>query len=174
MNKPAVSLVAVIVAVVALVLGIVGISLSNQQSTGLQEVVFTHAEMTPDQITLVKAGPEENNLGDTRYYVVPATSPEGGIFTGTLTVMALDTPAAGQQIRESNLVFQFGAIEDQIVVQGVASYDAASPALKPGDVVVRPITGGSGKFAGASGWVETTHNADGSWEHVFRYTTVLE
>lgn len=172
MNKSAVSVVAIVIAAIALALGVVGITLANQPGTPVQEITFTHAEMTPDQITLVSAGPNENNLGDTRYYVVPATSPEGGIFTGTLTVMALDTPETGQQIRESNLVFQFGAIEDQIVVQGVAAYDAASPALKPGDVVVRPIVGGSGKFAGASGWVETTHNADGSWDHVFRYTTV--
>lgn len=172
MNKPAVALGALVLSVIALVLGAVGISLANQPAAALQEVTFTHAEMTPDQITLVKAGADDNNLGDTRYYVVPATSPEGGIFTGTLTVMALDTPGTGQQIRESNLVFQFGTIEDQIVVQGVAAYDAASPALKPGEVVVRPITGGAGKFAGASGWVETTHNEDGSWNHVFRYTTV--
>lgn len=171
MQKSSVSLAGIIIAVVALVLGIVGIALANQPSS-LQRVEFTHAEMTPDQITLIKGGTADNNVGDTRYYDVPATSPKGGMFTGTLTVTALDTPKAGQQIRESNLVFQFGAIEDQIVVQGVATYDAASPALKPGDVVVRPITGGSGKFAGASGWAETTHNADGSWNHVFQFTTV--
>lgn len=174
MNKSALSLSAIVIAVIALAFAIVGVSVASQSQPSLQEVTFTHAEMTPDQITLVSAGPDENNLGDTRYYVVPATSPEGGTFTGTLTVMALDTPEAGQQIRESNLVFQFGSIEDQMVVQGVATYDAASPALKPGDVVVRPIVGGTGRFAGATGWVETTHNADGSWDHVFRYTTVQD
>ena len=168
------ALVGLVLAAAALITSAVAVSVASQSQPSLQEVTFTHAEMTPDQITLVSAGPEDNNLGDTRYYVVPATSPEGGIFTGTLTVMALDTPAAGQQIRESNLVFQFGSIEDQMVVQGVAKYDAASPALKPGDVVVRPIVGGTGRFAGATGWVETTHNADGSWDHVFRYTTVQD
>lgn len=168
------AIVGLVLAAAALITSAVAVSVASQSQPSLQEVTFTHAEMTPDQISLVSAGPDENNLGDTRYYVVPATSPEGGIFTGTLTVMALDTPAAGQQIRESNLVFQFGSIEDQMVVQGVATYDAASPALKPGDVVVRPIVGGTGRFAGATGWVETTHNADGSWDHVFRYTTVQD
>lgn len=168
------AIVGLVLAAAALITSAVAVSVANQSQPSLQEVTFTHAEMTPDQISLVSAGPDENNLGDTLYYVVPATSPEGGIFTGTLTVMALDTPAAGQQIRKSNLVFQFGSIEDQMVVQGVATYDAASPALKPGDVVVRPIVGGTGRFAGATGWVETTHNADGSWDHVFRYTTVQD
>ena len=91
-------------------------------------------------------------------------------MTGSLTVVAPDKPTKGEELRRSNLVFQFGAVDDQLVVGGVAVYQIANPTISLGKVVTRPILGGSGKFAGATGWVETTHNADGTWVHVFHYT----
>jgi hypothetical protein len=101
---------------------------------------------------------------------VPATAPEGGLLTGSLTVVAPDKPLQSQELRRSDLVFQFGAVEDQIVVGGVAVYEIDDPTLALGRVVTRPILGGSGVFAGATGWVDTTHNEDGTWVHVFHYT----
>lgn len=163
-------------AVVALVIGVVGVVLGGIALTAantapvLQEAVFEHDEMTPDQITLIPGGLENSTVGDKRYYNVPATSPSGGMFTGTLTVMAENTPEQGKDLRETSLIFQMGNISDQIQIGGIAVYDMANPALKPGDVIIRPILGGTGTYAGATGWVETTHNADGGWKHVFHYT----
>lgn len=34
--------------------------------------------------------------------------------------------------------------------------------------LVRPITGGSGEFEGATGSALTEHFADGTWRHTFR------
>lgn len=163
------------VGILALAVGGFGIGLAvSATSAGpvLQEIVFTHAEMTPDEITLVPSADPGTTVGDKRYYNVPATSPTGGRFTGSLTTMAVNTPSAGKEIRETSLNFMFGDIADQMNVAGTAIYDSESPALKVGDVIVRPIIGGTGKFAGATGWVETTHNADGSWKHDFHYTTI--
>lgn len=169
MNKQAIAFTALIVSVLGVVLGGIALAAANT-APALQEAVFEHDEMTSDEITLVKGSLENSTVGDKRYYSVPATVPEGGSFTGTLTVMAENTPEQGKDLRETSLIFQMGSIEDQIQIGGIAVYDMANPALKPGDVIVRPILGGTGTFAGASGWVETTHNEDGGWKHVFHYT----
>lgn len=39
--------------------------------------------------------------------------------------------------------------------------------MKVSSSAVRVIAGGSGRFAGARGWVESIHLDDGSWQHVF-------
>lgn len=163
-------------AVIALIAGISGIvvgavALSGVTATSeMQQVTFEHAEMTSDEITLIPGGIEGSTVGDTRYYNVPATSPAGGMFTGTLTVLADKTPSAGKELRETALIFEMGSIDDQIQIGGIATYDSANPALKPGEIIVRPILGGTGKYAGISGWAETTHNEGGGWKHVFHYT----
>lgn len=172
------SVVALTAALIALVLGVVatvmaGSEIAAVESTSeLQTAEFTHAEMTPSQITLVKGGLPNSTVGDKRYYYVPATSPAGGVFTGSLTVMAQNAPATGKELRETSIIFQMGNMNDQIQIGGVAVYDSANPALIPGDVIVRPILGGLGKYAGATGYAETTHKADGSWKHVFHFTTL--
>jgi hypothetical protein len=33
--------------------------------------------------------------------------------------------------------------------------------------LIRPVTGGSGRFAGATGWAETRHFPDDTWQHTF-------
>lgn len=174
----AVGLIAVVLAVVSITMNLVSTppasptSSPSTAATELQTAEFTHAELTSNEITLVKSALEGSTVGDIRYYSVPATSPAGGSFNGSLTVLAENTPESGKEIRETSLIFQMGSINDQIQIGGVAVYDTANPALLTGQVIVRPIVGGTGKYAGATGWAETTHNTDGSWKHVFYYTTV--
>jgi hypothetical protein len=67
-------------------------------------------------------------------------------------------------------VFTFASAGDQIYVGGAAVYPAKGSTIKVASSVVRPILGGSGKYAGASGWCETEHLADGSWRHTFHLT----
>ena len=33
--------------------------------------------------------------------------------------------------------------------------------------VIRAVVGGTGRYAGASGWVKTVHHVDGTWTHEF-------
>ena len=48
---------------------------------------------------------------------------------------------------------------------GVAKYPSAKATLEEASSTRRAITGGTGKFAGIGGWVETVHLPDGSWQH---------
>ena len=171
MTQKTLTFTALVAGLIGLVLGAVALFTTlNSSSTGLEQVVFEHDAMTSDQITLVPSSLPDSTIGEKRYYNVPATNPEGGSFTGTLTVMAENTPEVGKDIRETSLVFQMGSIEDQIQIGGVAVYDMANPALKEGQVIVRPILGGTGKYAKATGWVQTKHNEDGTWTHTIYYT----
>lgn len=178
MKPSKLTIAALTIAVFALALGALGTALAisvltqTDSTSELQTAEFTHAEMTPSQITFVKSDLPNSSVGDKRYYYVPATSPAGGVFTGSLTVMTQNAPAPGKELRETSLIFQMGNINDQIQIGGVAVYDSANPALVPGDVITRPIIGGIGKYAGATGYANTTHNADGSWKHVFHFTTL--
>jgi len=163
-----------VVAIMLALIGLVGTGLSfaftaATSASTYQTVEFDHAEVTASQVTVLDNGFDGSSPGDERFFNVPATSPQGGLLTGSLTVVAPDSPKVGQELRQSDLVFQFGAIEDQMVVGGVAVYEITDPTLALGRVVVRPILGGSGKYAGATGWLDTTHNEDGTWVHVFHY-----
>jgi hypothetical protein len=162
--------VAIVIALIALVA--TGSSFAFTAATTLaplQTVEFTHAEVVASQVTVLDSGLDGSSPGDERFFIVPATSPDGGLLTGSLTVVAAGQPRPSEELRRSDLVFQFGAVEDQLVVGGVAVYEVEDPTLSLGKVVTRPIVGGSGVYAGASGWVDSTHNQDGTWVHVFHY-----
>jgi hypothetical protein len=170
MKKNATAIVAIVIALIALVAAGVSFAYTAASANAsYQTVQFDHAEIVPSQVTVLDTGIAGSSPGDERFFYLPATSPAGGVMTGSLTVVAPDKPTKGEELRRSNLVFQFGAVDDQLVVGGVAVYQIANPTISLGKVVTRPILGGSGKFAGATGWVETTHNADGTWVHVFHY-----
>lgn len=170
MSKNIAGVIAIFIAIIALVVGGVAVAVSLASGgVTYQTVEFTHAEVDPSQVTVLDTGIDGSTPGDERFFIIPATSPEGGLMTGSLTVVAADAPNSGQELRRSDLVFQFGAVEDQMVVGGVAVYEIADPTISLGKVVTRPILGGSGKYKGATGWLETTHNDDGTWVHQFHY-----
>ena len=170
MKKNITAVVAIVIALIALVgAGLNFAYTAAASGASYQTVEFDHAEVVASDVTVLDSGIAGSTRGDQRFFHVPATSPDGGLLTGSLTVVAPDKPKIGEELRRSDLVFQFGAVEDQMVVGGVAVYEIADPTLALGKVVIRPILGGSGAYAGAAGWVETTHNADGTWVHIFHY-----
>ncbi len=172
MNKNTTAVVAIMIALISLVGTGLGFAFTAASSSASHQIVeFKHAEVIASQVTVLDSGLDGSSPGDERFFIIPATSPEGGLLTGSLTVVAPDKPLASQELRRSDLVFQFGAVEDQMVVGGVAVYEIDDPTLALGRVVTRPILGGSGVYAGATGWVDTTHNEDGTWVHIFHYTT---
>jgi hypothetical protein len=170
MNKNVAAVVAIMIALISLVgTGLSFAFTAATFSTSYQTVEFTHAEVIASQVTVLDSGLDGSSPGDERFFIVPATVPDGGLLTGSLTVVAAGQPRASEELRRSDLVFQFGAVEDQLVVGGVAVYEIEDPTLSLGKVVTRPIVGGSGVYAGATGWVDTTHNENGTWVHVFHY-----
>jgi quercetin dioxygenase-like cupin family protein len=124
----------------------------------------------PVTTTLVTQGSDGHRLGDLRVVSIETTDADGtpsGRIDATLITTAIDVPNPGDEIRISELVFSFGDEADQIVIGGSARYPAAGSTIEIDSSTVRPILGGSGAYAGARGWVVTTHLADDSWTHEF-------
>ena len=57
--------------------------------------------------------------------------------------------------------------ENTIQLQGVGLYPITGSTLKTEAILQRAVIGGTGKYAGASGTVTSTHLTDGSWRHAF-------
>ena len=94
----------------------------------------------------------------------------GSKMVGTLRTVEVDA-ADGSEIRTSDLVFMVRAERNQLVVGGASTYPAASAVLAVDSTTIRPVVGGSGIYAGARGYVESTNRGDAGWKHVFHITT---
>lgn len=140
---------------------------AHKDSEHAKKVVITHAAVTPTLVT-------GSGLGTVRTFSAPITVNgklnTGSYFAGTLTTIMLDTPT-NQDVRSSNLNFVVNSSANQLVVGGVAVYPADGSTLAVGSKATRPILGGSGKFAGATGWVVTTNLGANGWKHVFHLIT---
>jgi len=112
-----------------------------------------------------------SGIGEVRYFAAPTAvngvAADGQYFTGSLTTLDVGVPG-GQELRSSNLIFVFGSSDNQLVVGGIAVYPAAGATLPAGARVVRPVVGGSGKYAGAVGQVISTNLGSSGWTHVFK------
>ena len=141
-------------------------------TSSTQVVAVAHGPVTALNSQYIDLGTPGPSVGDVRTYYIPLTQKgkPAGYLTGTLTTVAVDKPAVGMELRTSNLVFVIGRDADQIVVGGVAAYAQTAPSVATRSAVTRPVIGGSGRFAGARGWVVSTHFADNTWTHVFHLT----
>jgi hypothetical protein len=133
-----------------------------------------HGPVTAGNVQYSDTPPAGPSAGDVRTYYLPLTRPASsrriGYLTGALTTTAIDKPATGMELRTADLVFVVGGAADQIVVGGVSAYAQSAPTVATSSVVTRPVTGGSGRYAGARGWCVTTHHANDTWTHVFHIT----
>lgn len=125
----------------------------------------------PPAPTLIDAAPAGPSVGDVRIFHYPART-ESGEEVGAdwvMTTTAMDSPSQGVETRVATAVFHFGAgTDDELLLEGVALYPGESATLKEATTIHRALIGGSGKYAGATGDVVSTHLPDGSWKHVFR------
>lgn len=126
-------------------------------------VVITHGPAAAP--VLVKGGVEGTTVGDVRYFSFPVTM--NGADGRLDTVMATTGLVAGSvdEIRDARLIFTSADGKDQVIVERVAFYPGANSTLKVDSTTVGAVVGGFGAYAGATGWAESTHNADGSWTH---------
>lgn len=127
----------------------------------------------PVEISLADADSDGHQLGDLRVTSAVTTTEDGdplGRLDAMLTTTGVDTPTPGDEVRISTLVFSFeDEAASQLVISGIAQYPVDGPTVASGDTTVRPIVGGSGGFAGASGNAITTHLEDGTWVHEFEF-----
>ena len=137
----------------------------------------THAAV---QTSLATSGSSGGRLGDIRVLTATAIRDTAGLIIGRLdatqTTTSVDFPAAGDEVRMSQLNFVFGTGDvqftgsaDQILVAGSGFYPSISSTIATGSTLVRPIIGGSGQYLGAIGSVRSEHLADGTWRHTFDF-----
>ena len=147
-------------------MALVGLATPAQAASksGITTVTIYHQPVVPTAVP-------GSGIGTVRYFSVPmavnGVAANGQYLTGTLTTLDVGIPG-GQEIRGSNLIFVFGSSDDQLVVGGIAIYPAAGATLADGARVVRPVIGGSGKYAGAAGQAISTNLGAKGWTHVFK------
>lgn len=161
LRTPAAAVAALVLAIAAMI----GLSAPAQAAgSGTITVSVYHQAVSPTLVT-------GSGIGTVRYFQAPIAidnkAADGQYFTGTLTTLATDVQG-NQEIRASNLIFVLGNTQDQLVVGGISLYPAAGATLAVGAKVVRPVTGGSGKYAGATGQVISTNLGANGWTHVFK------
>ena len=130
-------------------------------------VTVTHPEVPA--ATLLDHGAPGQSIGDIRLWHFKATADDGTelMTDWIMTTTGVNISPPGVESRITSAVFSFGnGTNDQIIIQGVAMYPSARATLVESSPTARAVTGGTGKFAGVGGWVETTHLKDGTWKHV--------
>jgi hypothetical protein len=129
------------------------------------KIIVTHPEVPP--ATFLDFGKPGQSIGDVRLWHFDAKADNGSKVTTdwimTTTGLVADQ---GMEYRITSAVFSFDdGTKDQLVIQGVAKYASDKATLKEATSTRRAITGGTGKFAGIGGWIETMHLSDGTWQH---------
>ena len=161
-------IIAALVATVALV-GAVGIASPAQAAdstnkNGITTITVYHEAVSPTAVI-------GSGLGTVRTFFIPiavnGTAADGQYLAAMLTTVATDMPG-NQEVRASDLTFVFGNSNDQLEVGGVGLYPAAGATLAVGTRLIRPVVGGSGKYAGAIGEAISTNLGPNGWTHVFK------
>jgi hypothetical protein len=148
----------------------VALPVMAQASTHRCERVFavTHLELTTGAGDVAPAGP---SIGDTHSFrgsvYRPGTLHATGSIAGVGTTAAIDDPSPGRETRAVQLVFALPNLASQITVGGFAVYPMTSSTLARNSVTLRPITGGTGRFTGARGYLRTSHFAQGYFRQEF-------
>lgn len=134
-------------------------------------VVVYHAPTAPP--TYIDNGLPGDSPGDQRIFHFDGETADGSavVMDWIMTTTGLDTAEGGAESRVTLGVFSFtGADTDQIMLEGVGLYPGSEDTFVPDAELRRAIIGGTGRFRGASGEVLSTHLADGSWTHEFRFS----
>src|ERR1043166_4713000 len=140
-------------------------------STNPSTETFTVYQEAP-KMSLLDLGAPGNSLGDIYHFSAPLHSERGGPVTGEVigskTLVKVATDANPNLERRATLLFfTFAEGKDQIIAFGAADYSPSAPEFDAGQPVVRLVLGGTGKYMGARGQVNSTRNADGSYTQVF-------
>lgn len=142
-------------------------ALSGAASAQTQLIVSHGPVPTP---TLIDLGVPGDSVGDQRiwHFEGQSSDQEKVVMDFIMTTTGQGQIASDMESRITMAVFSFGPNpENTIIFSGVGQYPMSGATLKAREVLQRAIIGGTGKYAGASGTVTSTHLADDSWQHVF-------
>ena len=120
--------------------------------------------------TILDMGEPGDSVGDVRIWRFSAKSSDNEPvmmdWLMTTTGYAEHTKELESRITLSVVSFDDNG-ENTIQLQGVGLYPITGSTLKTEAILQRAVIGGTGKYAGASGTVTSTHLTDGSWRHAF-------
>jgi hypothetical protein len=147
------------------------IAACSPHSTNPSMETFTIYEDAPT-LTPLDLGPPGNSPGDAYYFSAPLHSSPGGPVTGEVFGSKTLVKLAGlanpnSEKRATLLLFTFSGGQDQIIAFGAIDYPPTAAEFDPGQPVVRPILGGTGRYMGARGQLTSTRNKNGSYTQVF-------
>jgi hypothetical protein len=134
---------------------------------GTKTVRFHSPDVAP---TFVDLGEPGRGVGDLTIFDGTVQDAKGrrdvGRYYGTqITVAVADT-----QVVQSMITYDLGR-GDTLLFGGIGEYPAEGGGLVKGQRFTRPVLGGTGKYAGATGTITTIRLEDGSYEQVFRIET---
>jgi hypothetical protein len=89
-----------------------------------------------------------------------------GRLRGTQTDIKIEH---GMETVQGMLTYQFGD-GSEIVIGGLAAYPLTGKNLLKGKTFVRPVLGGTGRYAGATGVVLSRKLSGGRYDQVFKLT----
>ncbi len=140
------------------------------QSAAAETLRVMHPE--PEAPVIVAAGPAGvDSPGDTRFFHFSGVTDDAVevVMDWMMTTTGTAT-AEGANSRVTQAVFSVGGPGgDQIVLMGAGLYPDETNVFPAASSLVRAIIGGTGAYSDARGVVVSTHEADGSWMHEFRF-----
>jgi hypothetical protein len=127
---------------------------------------FTILQDKPE-LTDIAMGEDGPSHGDILAFEASFTGEDGAKGTMSGFITTVDIPSGADEVffdRIANIVLDFGGI-DTLVVGGKSVYPAEKGEINVDAPQVRAVTGGTGRFIGASGQITTTRRDAGHYEH---------
>ncbi len=151
----------------ALVVVLAALSAGFASGSNVQTV---HVMTAKPHIMTLDFPPRGKSPGDLYVFDATVMAANGqtviGRLRGTQTDIKLEH---GVETVQGTLTFELGT-GNEIVVGGLGEYPLRGTGLLIGKTFVRPVLGGTGKYAGAKGTVTSEQLSGGRYDQVFRVT----
>lgn len=159
----AVSVVVGAVIIVALTLWVASFTLFVGTSGGATSLTLLQAKPTIEKIDAGKEGVLTFFEAD----LSTVSGETAGVVAGSILTVDVTEDGTGFESRQRTLTFD--TPDGQIQAAGLSNYPTVERELATGDPFVVSVVGGTGKYLGVTGEVQTKHLADGSYEHIFTF-----
>ncbi len=134
------------------------------------KVRVVHIMTARPHIETLDFPPKGKSPGDVYVFDATIISPSSqrviGRLRGTQTDIKIEH---GMETVQGMLTYQFGD-GSEIVIGGLAAYPLTGKNLLEGKTFVRPVLGGTGRYAGATGVVLSRKLSGGRYDQVFKLT----
>jgi Dirigent-like protein len=156
-----------LVALGAIVLALAGVAAGFASGSNVRVV---HIMTARPHIETLDFPPKGKSPGDVYVFDATIISPSSqrviGRLRGTQTDIKIEH---GMETVQGMLTYQFGD-GSEIVIGGLAAYPLTGKNLVKGQTFVRPVLGGTGRFAGASGVLYSRRLSGNRYDQVFKLT----